>query len=88
MLLQASGGANKVELSWAQNDYETLAGYNLYRSTNADSGFTKVNDTIITGTEYVDTDVQPGVTYYYYFKVVNTEGTEESNVSNTASAAP
>lgn len=88
MLLQASGGANKVELSWAQNDYETLAGYNLYRSTKADSGFTKLNDTIITGTEYVDTAVQPGVTYYYYFKVVNTEGTEESNVSNTASAAP
>ena len=30
----------------------------------------------------------PGVTYYYYFKVVNTDGNEEASVSNTASAAP
>lgn len=88
MLLNAEGGANKVDLSWAQNDYETLAGYNIYRSTSETSGFKKINLSILTGTEYTDTDVEPGVTYYYYFKVVNTDGNEEGNVSNTASAAP
>lgn len=88
MMLNAEGGTNKVELSWAQNDYDTLAGYNIYRSTSPDGYFEKVNVSIVTGTEYTDTDVQPGVTYYYYFKVVNTEGNEEENVSNTASAAP
>ena len=88
MLLNAEGGANKVDLSWAQNDYETLAGYNLYRSTSETSGFNKINLSILTGTEYTDTDVEPGVTYYYYFKVVNTDGNEEASVSNTASAAP
>jgi len=88
MLLNAEGGANKVELSWAQNDYEVLAGYNLYRSTSPDSGFAKINVSVLTGTSYTDTDVEPGVVYYYYFKVVNTEGNEEDSASNTASAAP
>lgn len=89
MLLQASGGANKVELSWAQNDYATLAGYNLYRSeTGTDGSFKKLNSAVLTGTSYTDTDVEPGKTYYYYFTVVNTEGKEESTTSNTASAAP
>ena len=89
MLLQASGGANKVELSWAQNDYATLAGYNLYRSETGTTGsFKKLNSAVLTGTSYTDTDVEPGKTYYYYFTVVNTEGKEESTTSNTASAAP
>lgn len=89
MLLQASGGANKVELSWAQNDYATLAGYNLYRSeTGTDGSFKKLNSAVLTGISYTDTDVEPGKTYYYYFTVVNTEGKEEGTTSNTASAAP
>lgn len=88
MLLNAEGGANKVDLSWAQNDYETLAGYNIYRSERADSGFKKINLSVVTDTSYTDTDVKPGVTYYYYFKVANTDGNEENSVSNTASAAP
>ena len=88
MLLQATGGNNRVELSWAQNDYDVLAGYNLYRSTAADGSFSKVNTAIVTGNEYVDTNVEPGVTYYYYFKVVNTEGNEEENQSNVAPATP
>lgn len=89
MLLQASGGANKVELSWVQNDYDTLAGYNLYRSeTGTDGSFKKLNSAVLTEGSYTDTAVQPGKTYYYYFTVVNTEGNEESARSNTASAAP
>ena len=88
MLLNAEGGANKVDLSWAQNDYETLAGYNIYRSEKEDSGFKKINLSVVTDTSYTDADVKPGVTYYYYFKVVNTDGNEENSVSNTASAAP
>lgn len=89
MLLQAAGGANKVELSWAQNDYDTLAGYNLYRSeTGKDGSFRKLNSTVLTENSYTDTAVEAGKTYYYYFTVVNTEGNEENARSNTASAAP
>lgn len=88
MMLNASGGANKVELSWAQNDYDVLAGYNLYRSESADKNFKKINSSILAETSYTDTDVKPGVLYYYYFKVVDTDGNEQDAISNTASAAP
>lgn len=89
MLLQATGGANCVQLSWVQNDYATLAGYNLYRSATGKTGsFKKLNSAVLTDTSYTDTDVEPGKTYDYYFTVVNTEGNEEGARSNTASAAP
>ena len=89
MLLQATGGANCVQLSWVQNDYATLAGYNLYRSETGTTGsFKKLNSAVLTGISYTDTNVEPGKTYYYYFTVVNTEGNEEGARSNTASAAP
>ena len=89
MVLNANGGLNKIDLDWAQNDYETLGGYNLYRSEKPDSGFKKINNAILSDTVYTDTDVKPGVDYYYYFTVVDTNGNEIANTrSNTAQAAP
>ena len=88
-VLNATGGAGKVTLNWAQNDYELLAGYNLYRSTSETSGFKKLNDTVLTDLSYVDTNVASGVTYYYYFTMVDTDGTEIADAkSNTVHAAP
>lgn len=90
LTLHGEGGTNQVALNWIQDDYETLAGYNLYRSEIYDKnaeypldGFTKINSTLIgAGTsEYVDTEVLPGKTYYYYFKVVDT-AMAESKASN------
>ena len=89
MILNATGGVNKVELIWAQNDYEILGGYNLYRSTSATDGFVQLNTTILSGNSYTDTDVDTGVTYYYYFTVVDTDGNEVAeSQSNVASATP
>ena len=89
MVLNANGGINKIDLDWAQNDYETLGGYNLYRSEKPDSGFKKINNAILSDTVYTDTDVKPGVDYYYYFTVVDTNGNEIADTrSNTAQAAP
>ncbi len=36
LTLQGSGGSNSNYLNWVQDDYDTLAGYNLYRSTTYD----------------------------------------------------
>ncbi len=89
LTMQAVGGENQVELSWTQDDYDTLAGFNVYRSTKADSGFTKINERLLPGTirEFVDTNVEPGVEYFYYFTVMGTD-LVESNPSNTANATP
>ena len=89
MNLQAEGLENRVRLSWTQTDYDTLAGYNVYRADSAEGPFTKLNTTVIPGTirEYVDTNVVAGEDYYYYFTVVGTD-MSESEPSNTAVGTP
>jgi alpha-tubulin suppressor-like RCC1 family protein/subtilisin family serine protease len=89
MNLQASGGEGKVNLSWSQDDFDTLAGYNLYRSDSKDGSYTKINKTIIPAEQksYEDINVTPGMMYYYKFTVVKTD-LSESEDSNIASAAP
>jgi subtilisin family serine protease len=87
--LQASGEENQVRLQWVQDDFDLLAGYNIYRSNAVSGQFTKINTTIIPDfqKEYVDTQVNPGETYYYAFSVVQTDFAE-SQLSNIASATP
>ena len=86
--LQASGGEGFVDLSWNQDDYDTLLGFNIYRSTSADSGFIRINQTLVGNSDraYRDTSVEPGVQYHYYFTVA-LDGSE-SEPSNTAAATP
>jgi len=78
MNIQAAVSGSSVELSWTQNDFTTLAGYYLYRANSPGGPFTRLNSAIIPRgvTLYVDTNVQPGQTYYYQFTVVTTSYTE------------
>ena len=88
LTLQASGARGSVSLSWTQDDFELLHGYNLYRSMSEDGNYTRVNSSTINKsiTSFLDTDVTPGVGHYYYFTVVSDGG--ESSPSNIAMATP
>ncbi len=87
MTLQATGQEGSIGLTWAQDDFDLLAGYHLYRSTSADGTYQRINSTIIpVGQEsFVDTNVTPAVPMYYKFTVVATDMTE-SDFSNVAAA--
>ena len=96
MTLQGVGLGGRNELSWVQDDYETLAGYNIYRSESYDSStdvsgqnFKKINTSIIGGDEltFVDENVTPSTDYYYYFTVVDTD-MNESHASNVVKCTP
>lgn len=89
MNLQAVGGEGHVDLSWSQDDFVLLAGYNLYKSTSQDGTYTRINSNLIPSEQktFVDTNVSPGQNYYYKFTVVRTE-MSESEYSNVASATP
>ncbi len=81
MTLNAVGGDGRVDLDWAQDDFDTLMGYNIYRSEYRDadpSSFYKLNSTVISNSKstYVDTSVEQGKTYFYYFTVVQTDFSE------------
>ena len=89
MNLQATGGEGYVDLMWTQDDFDLLAGFNLYRSTSQDGTYTRLNASIIPPDQrtWHDTNVQPGQPYYYKFTVVKTDMTE-SDFSNVATATP
>ena len=89
MNLQATGGEGRVDLMWTQNDFDLLAGYNLYRATNVDGPFTRVNSSLVPADtkSFVDLSVQPGQPYFYKFAVVKTDLTESAS-SNVAAATP
>ena len=86
--LQASGGEGYVDLSWNQDDYDTLMGFNIYRSTSQDGNYMRINQTLVGNEdrEYRDSNTEPGVQYFYYFTVA-LDGSE-SEPSNKASATP
>ena len=86
--LQASGARGSVSLSWTQDDFELLHGYNLYRSMTEEGTYTRINSSTINKsvTSFVDNDVTPGIDHYYYFTVVSDSG--ESSASNIAMATP
>jgi subtilisin family serine protease len=88
MTLQANGVEGGIELSWLQDDYDLLAGYNLYRADTIDGTYEKINEFPIHKNllTFLDTDTVPAVPYYYKFTVVMSDF-EESGFSNVASAA-
>ena len=88
MTLQATGQEGAIRLTWAQDDFDLLAGYHLYRSSSIDGTYERLNGSLIpVGSEsFLDTDVTPAVPMYYKFTVVQTDMTE-SDFSNVAAAA-
>lgn len=96
MSLTGEGQLGKNVLSWMQDDYDTLAGYNIYRATKYDADkkpeeqkFTKVNKSVLNADElsFIDENVKAGTDYYYYFTVVGTD-LKESKASNVVSCCP
>ena len=80
MMMQANATATGISLSWMQDDFDTLAGYNVYRSTKEDGLYVRLNDFIIPAdvTTFFDATVEPGVRYYYNFTVVKTDFSEST----------
>jgi hypothetical protein len=77
--------AHHVDLSWTANASESVAGYNVYRGTQAAGPFTQINSSLLTATVYTDSTVASGQTYYYTTTAVDSSG-EESGYSNVVQA--
>jgi len=88
--LATTAGDQQVDLSWNANSESDLDGYNVYRSTSSFSdpaNATKVNGSLVTGTNFTDTGLSNGTTYHYRITAVD-DGGNESSVSVEAAATP
>ena len=77
-----SSVSGKPQLTWKAVPGATE--YQVYRSTQQNSGYAKINTT--TATSYVNTGAKANTTYYY--RIVAVKGTAVSDFSNIVSARP
>lgn len=83
-------GAHEVDLTWKAGD-ERAVGYNVYRATAQTGPFTRItNDGLAPSTEYSDSTVAAGNTYYYATTEVDVDGKESaySKVVSTVIPTP
>lgn len=76
----------RLAIFFAANKETDIAGYNIYRSTDPNlpkASWTKLNQELLTRTNYRDDKVESGKTYYYYIVAVDTAG----NVSQPSEVA-
>ena len=80
MNLFAEATNDGIVLTWKQDDYDTLMGYNIYRSDSKDGYYTKINPSILLPTDgsFTDDNAEPGKTYWYTFTVVLSDFSESA----------
>ena len=89
MSINAEATLDGIQLTWLQDDYDTLMGYNLYRSESKDGNFTRINPVIVPAGEntYFDDSCEPGKTYWYTFTVVLSDFSESAPAGKTSVTA-
>jgi endonuclease I/PKD repeat protein len=85
--LVAVGGAGVVDLNWNDNGETDLAGYTVYRATAAGGPYSALNGALLTASDYSDTAVTGGTTYWYVVTADDATGNESAQ-SASASATP
>jgi fibronectin type 3 domain-containing protein len=74
-------GQKIIDLAWDPYSNPQLQGYNVYRSTSANTPFARSNDNLVTGATFTDEGLDASETYAYHVTAVLTTG-EESPFSN------
>jgi len=76
---------NQINLDWKDNREPDLAGYNVYYSTSSGGPYDYVDSVSMNTSNYSNTGLAAGTTYYYVVTAVDTAWKESDN-SNEASA--
>ncbi len=83
-LLQLLAFVNSILVDWEDYGTKDFLGYNLYRATSPEGTWQKIAS-LLKASEYEDTNVLQGISYYYRVTVVNQRGVE-GQPSNVLSA--
>jgi subtilisin family serine protease len=87
LMLNAVAGYGHVELNWTQSEQETLAGYNLYRSTTAGAFPDVPLAAGLRQQAYSDMAVSNGTQYFYRYGILDSD-LREVAFSNEVSVVP
>jgi len=72
-LLATAVSFNQIDLSWADNSADET-GFEIWRSTSINSGFTTVGVAPVNATSYSDLNLNPNTTYYYQLRTIGQYG--------------
>jgi len=79
--LTALGSSSGISLNWDDNSETDLAGYNIYRSSSSGGPYTKLNSSLRTVSDYIDTGAPSGATSFYRVTAVDSSGNESTFAS-------
>ena len=83
----AAMSGHTVELKWEES-LTTVAGYNVYRSSESDGAYTKLEASPVAGAAYTDTGLAAGHTYFYLIKAVDTNSVESDDSEQISVTVP
>lgn len=63
--------ADFIHITWNPVIQNELAGYNIYRSTADPGNYEKINTGLITGSEFMDYNIDPEANYHYFVTAVD-----------------
>jgi hypothetical protein len=85
--LWAAAGDGTAWLDWNDNSESDVNGYNVYRSTTSGGGYSQLNSSLLSSSDYTDDTAVNGTMYYYVVTAVDTSENKSSN-SVEACAVP
>jgi len=89
--LAALAGDGEVALDWDDNGEVDLSGYRVWRSTTSGGPYSQVNGGTLLTSDWLDTGVTNGTTYFWVVTAVDAVGNESAasaQVSATPTAPP
>ena len=82
--VRATSGIKQIVVTWGASSDGELQGYNVYRSTRSDQGYSRLtgveNTPFTTGqTTYIDSGLTGGATFFYRVSAVATDGESDQS---------
>ena len=77
-----------VSLAWTASTSSDVVGYNIYRRTGTAGSYAQINTVLDASTQYTDTFVADGQTYYYETTAVSSSNEESARSSSVQAVIP
>jgi uncharacterized repeat protein (TIGR03803 family) len=88
LVFPAIAAGHTVGLSWDASTSQDVVGYNIYRGPTSSGPYVKINTALDPNTNYPDSTVQGGQTYYYVTTAVDSVGNESDYSNQTMAVIP